>query len=81
MLAGLGLSIRDTVLLTGAKTEGFSAADYAALIREAALGAMRTSMSATTVTAANVDAALAAVRPSLDAAQVAALQAYADRRT
>jgi transitional endoplasmic reticulum ATPase len=65
----------------GQRTEGFSAADCAALIREAALGAMRTSMSATTVTAANVEAALAAVRPSLDPAQVAALQAYADRRS
>jgi transitional endoplasmic reticulum ATPase len=64
----------------GARTEGFSAADCAALIREAALGAMRESMSATTVTAAQVEKALATVRPSLDPAQVAALQAFADRR-
>ncbi|GAC1439929.1 MAG: AAA family ATPase [Mycobacteriales bacterium] len=65
----------------GEKTEGFSAADCAALIREAALGAMRESMSATMVTAAQMDAALAVVRPSLDAAQVAALQAYSSRRS
>jgi transitional endoplasmic reticulum ATPase len=64
----------------GARTEGFSAADCAALIREAALGAMRESMSATTVTAAQVEKALATVRPSLDPAQVAALQAFANRR-
>jgi transitional endoplasmic reticulum ATPase len=64
----------------GEQTEGFSAADCAALIREAALTAMRESMSATTVTAAHVEHALSAVRPSLDPAQVAALQAYADRR-
>jgi transitional endoplasmic reticulum ATPase len=63
-----------------AKTEGYSAADCAALIREAALGAMRESMSATTVTAAHLDAALATVKPSLDPAQVASLQAFADRR-
>jgi transitional endoplasmic reticulum ATPase len=64
----------------GAKTEGYSAADCAALIREAALGAMRESMSATTVTAAHLEAALAKVKPSLDPAQVASLQAFADRR-
>ena len=64
----------------GARTEGFSAADCAALVREAALTAMRESMSATTVTAAHVEAALAAVRPSLDPAQVADLAGYAERR-
>ena len=62
------------------RTERFSAADCAALIREAALGAMRESMSATTVTAAQMEAALAVVRPSLDPGQVAALQAFASRR-
>jgi transitional endoplasmic reticulum ATPase len=64
----------------GRRTEGFSAADCAALIREAALCAMRESMEAATVTVAHVEAALASVRPSLDPAQVAALQAYAERR-
>ena len=64
----------------GERTEGFSAADCAALVREAALTAMRESMSATTVTAAHVEAALAEVRPSLDPAQVADLAGYAERR-
>jgi transitional endoplasmic reticulum ATPase len=64
----------------GKRTEGFSAADCAALVREAALTAMRESMTATTVSAAHVEAALTKVRPSLDPAQVAALAAYADRR-
>jgi len=64
----------------GRRTEGFSAADCAALVREAALTAMRESMQAATVTAAHLDAALRVVRPSLDPAQVAELAAYADRR-
>jgi len=64
----------------GRRTEGFSAADCAALVREAALTAMRASMQAATVTAAHVEAALAVVRPSLDPAQVAALASYAERR-
>ncbi len=59
--------------------EGYSAADCAALLREAALAAMRRSMDAADVTAADVAAARKAVRPSLDAAQVASLQAYAQR--
>jgi len=59
--------------------EGYSAADCAALLREAALAAMRSSMDAADVTAADVAAARKAVRPSLDAAQVASLQAYAQR--
>ncbi len=64
----------------GRRTEGYSAADCAALIREAALTAMRESVRAATVTAAHLDAALRVVRPSLDAAQVAELAAYAERR-
>lgn len=64
----------------GRRTEGFSAADCAALVREAALTAMRASMAATTVTAAHVEAALSVVRPSLDPAQVASLASYAERR-
>jgi transitional endoplasmic reticulum ATPase len=62
------------------RTDGYSAADCAALVREAALGAMRESMSATTVTGAHMEAALSVVRPSLDPAQVAALASYAERR-
>ncbi|MFI5932555.1 AAA family ATPase [Actinoplanes sp. NPDC051494] len=57
--------------------EGFSAADCAALIREAALSAMRESLDATTVTADNVATARKRVRASLDPGQVAALAAYA----
>ncbi|HEY3260403.1 MAG TPA: AAA family ATPase [Pseudonocardiaceae bacterium] len=57
--------------------EGYSAADCAALIREAALTAMRESLEATEVTAAHLEAARRTVRPSLDPVQVAALQAYA----
>jgi transitional endoplasmic reticulum ATPase len=69
----------DLVVL-GARTEGYSAADCAALVREAALTAMRESMEAATVTLAHLEAALATVRPSLDPAQVAALESYAERR-
>jgi transitional endoplasmic reticulum ATPase len=55
----------------------FSAADCAALIREAALAAMRESLDAATVTAAHVATARQRVRPSLDPTQVAWLAAYA----
>ncbi|WP_026360698.1 AAA family ATPase [Amycolatopsis nigrescens] len=57
----------------------YSAADCAALVREAALTAMRESLEATEVTAAHLAAARDAVRPSLDPAQLAALEAYANR--
>ncbi|MET7748287.1 AAA family ATPase [Micromonospora sp. NPDC005367] len=61
----------------GDELDGFSAADCAALVREAALAAMRESLSASTVTAAHVAAARERVRPSLDPAQVAHLSTYA----
>jgi transitional endoplasmic reticulum ATPase len=57
--------------------DGFSAADCAALVREAALAAMRESLDATEVTAAHVATARDRVRPSLDPTQVAWLAAYA----
>jgi transitional endoplasmic reticulum ATPase len=63
----------------GAELVGFSAADCAALVREAALAAMRQSLDAATVTAEHVASARKRVRPSLDPAQVAALAAYAER--
>jgi transitional endoplasmic reticulum ATPase len=68
--------------LTGlaAGLDGYSAADCAALIREAALSAMRESLEASTVTAAHVAAARERVRPSLDPLQVAHLAAYAQTR-
>jgi transitional endoplasmic reticulum ATPase len=64
----------------GVRTEGYSAADCAALIREAALTAMRESMEAVTISSAHVEAALSKVRPSLDPAQVASLAAFAASR-
>jgi transitional endoplasmic reticulum ATPase len=60
--------------------EGYSAADCAALLREAALTAMRESLDANVVTSAHVAAATEAVRPSLDPAQLVELAAYAQRR-
>ena len=65
----------------GVELDGYSAADCAAVLREAALTAMRESLEATEVTAANLAAARAAVPASLDPIQLVALQAYADRRT
>ncbi|HEX6405211.1 MAG TPA: AAA family ATPase [Pseudonocardiaceae bacterium] len=60
--------------------EGYSAADCAALIREAALTAMRQSLDAAEVTASQLAAARRAVRPSLDPIQLADLARYADAR-
>jgi transitional endoplasmic reticulum ATPase len=60
--------------------DGYSAADCAGLIREAALTAMRESLSAAQVTAAHLAKARTAVRPSLDPAQLAQLEAYAQSR-
>lgn len=60
--------------------EGYSAADCSALVREAALTAMRESLQAAEVTAAHFRVASATVRPSLDPVQVAALAAYAQAR-
>ncbi|MFT4394207.1 AAA family ATPase [Gordonia lacunae] len=60
--------------------EGYSAADCSALLREAALSAMRRDIDAAAVTVADVDEARKRVRPSLDPAQVADLKAYAERR-
>lgn len=57
--------------------DGYSAADCVALLREAALTAMRRSIDAADVTGADVVAALEAVRPSLDPTQVAALRDFA----
>ncbi|MDF0529468.1 AAA family ATPase [Tsukamurella sp. 8F] len=72
----------DEVDLDALATEldGYSAADCGALLREAALTAMRRDIDAATVTAADVEAARKVVRPSLDPRQVADLAAYAERR-
>ncbi len=56
---------------------GYSAADCVALLREAALTAMRQSIDATDVTAADLAAARKKVRPSLDPTQVESLRAFA----
>ena len=59
--------------------DGYSAADCVALLREAALTAMRRSIDAADVTAADVAAAREAVRPSLDPVQVEALREFSAR--
>jgi transitional endoplasmic reticulum ATPase len=64
----------------GSELDGYSSADCAALVREAALTAMRESMDTAEVTGAHLRKARDRVRPSLDAAQVAHLAGYADRR-
>jgi SpoVK/Ycf46/Vps4 family AAA+-type ATPase len=60
--------------------EGYSAADCVALLREAALTAMRRSIDAADVTAADVAHARETVRPSLDPAQVESLRAFSAAR-
>jgi transitional endoplasmic reticulum ATPase len=60
-----------------AELDGYSAADCVALLREAALAAMRRSIDAADVTAADVAAAREKVRPSLDPAQLESLRAFA----
>lgn len=60
--------------------EGFSAADCTALLREAAMAAMRRSIDAADVTAADIRTARSVVRPSLDPVQVASLRAFAGIR-
>jgi len=57
--------------------DGYSAADCVALLREAALTAMRRSIDAADVTAADLAAARKTVRPSLDPIQVEALRTFA----
>jgi transitional endoplasmic reticulum ATPase len=64
-----------------AELEGYSAADCAAILREAALTAMRESLDASEVTAAHLAQARRNVPPSLDPVQVAELEAYAARRS
>lgn len=63
-----------------ADLDGYSAADCVALLREAALTAMRRSIDAADVSAADVASARATVRPSLDPVQVESLRAFAAGR-
>ena len=60
--------------------DGYSAADCVALLREAALTAMRRSIDAAAVTADDVAKARETVRPSLDPAQVQSLREFAESR-
>jgi transitional endoplasmic reticulum ATPase len=63
-----------------AELAGYSAADCSALIREAALTAMREDITAAQVTGTHLATARQTVRPSLDPVQLAALAAYAEGR-
>ncbi|WP_232840168.1 AAA family ATPase [Nocardia aurea] len=80
--AGRSVPLADDVDLAALATDldGYSAADCAALLREAALSAMRRDVDAADVTSADVAAARSAVRPSLDPDQVESLRRYADKR-
>ncbi len=59
---------------------GYSAADCSALLREAALAAMRRNVDAAVVTSGDMAVAREKVRPSLDPVQVEHLRAYAEGR-
>jgi transitional endoplasmic reticulum ATPase len=79
--AGKSIPLRDVDLdALAADLDGYSAADCVALLREAALTAMRRSVDAAEITAADVAAARENVRPSLDPAQLASLRAFATER-
>ncbi len=77
--AGKSVPLSKDVDLDALATEldGYSAADCVALLREAALTAMRRSIDAADVTAADVAKARETVRPSLDPVQVESLRAFA----
>jgi transitional endoplasmic reticulum ATPase len=79
--AGRSVPLRDVDLAAlAADLDGYSGADCVALLREAALTAMRRSVDAAEITAADVAAARETVRPSLDPVQLAALRAFAAER-
>jgi transitional endoplasmic reticulum ATPase len=80
--AGKSIPLSDDVDLDALADDldGYSAADCVALLREAALTAMRRSIDAADVTAADVGKARDTVRPSLDHAQVESLRAFSAAR-
>jgi transitional endoplasmic reticulum ATPase len=80
--AGKSVPLADDVDLDplAGELDGYSGADCVALLREAALTAMRRSIDAADVTAADVAAAREKVRPSLDPVQVESLRAFAAGR-
>ncbi|OBY30183.1 AAA family ATPase [Mycolicibacter kumamotonensis] len=81
-VAGKSVPLHDDVDLDAlaADLDGYSAADCVALLREAALTAMRRSIDAADVTMADINAARETVRPSLDPAQIDALRSFAAAR-
>ena len=80
--AGKSVPLADDVDLDAlaGELDGYSAADCVALLREAALTAMRRSIDASAVTAADLAAARTTVRPSLDPLQVESLRAFSATR-
>ncbi|MET7770731.1 AAA family ATPase [Nocardia sp. NPDC005366] len=80
--AGRSVPLADDIDLAALATDldGYSAADCAAVLREAALAAMRRDVDTADVTAADVAAARAVVRPSLDPEQTESLRRYAENR-
>jgi transitional endoplasmic reticulum ATPase len=80
--AGKSIPLSDDVDLDAlaGELEGYSAADCVALLREAALTAMRRSIDAADVTAADVAKARESVRPSVDPVQVESLRAFSAAR-
>ena len=80
--AGRSIPLADDVDLDAlaGELEGYSAADCVALLREAALTAMRRSIDAADVTGADLATARENVRPSLDTAQVESLRAFSAAR-
>jgi transitional endoplasmic reticulum ATPase len=80
--AGKSIPLSDDVDLDALADEldGYSAADCVALLREAALTAMRRSIDAADVTGADVAKARETVRPSLDPVQVEALREFSATR-
>lgn len=81
--AGRSVPLADEVGLPALAEEldGYSAADCTALLREAALAAMRRDVDAADITADDIAAARRAVRPSLDPDQVKSLRRYAETRS
>jgi transitional endoplasmic reticulum ATPase len=79
--AGKSVPLQDVDLgALAADLDGYSAADCVALLREAALTAMRRSIDAAEITAADIAAARETVRPSLDPVQLASLRKFAADR-
>jgi transitional endoplasmic reticulum ATPase len=79
--AGKSVPLHDVDLSAlAADLDGYSAADCVALLREAALTAMRRSINAAEITAVDIATARETARPSLDPAQLASLRKFASDR-